>query len=83
MSGVLQWMAISSSERIGKERSVGRALYVREHFDVIELVAKDDKVESLWVKIRRRANKANIQVRESVIVCSTRMKRQIKCSMRS
>jgi len=36
------------------------AFYVRECFDVIELVAGDDKVESLWVRIRERASKADI-----------------------
>ena len=36
------------------------ALYIRECFDVIELEAGDDKVESLWVKIRGRADKAGI-----------------------
>ena len=35
----------------------GMALYVRECFDV---TAGDDKVESLWVKIRGRADKADI-----------------------
>ena len=38
------------------------AFYVRECFDVIELVAGDDKVESLWVRIRGRANKVYILV---------------------
>lgn len=36
----------------------GVALHVTECFDVIELLAGDDKAESLWVKIRGRANKA-------------------------
>ena len=38
------------------------ALYVRECFDVTELMDGDDKVESLWVKIRGRADKADILV---------------------
>jgi len=38
------------------------AFYVREYFDVVELRAGDDKVESLWVRIRGRANKADILV---------------------
>ena len=43
-------------------RGGGVALYVRECFDVTELMAGDDKVESLWVKIRGRADKADILV---------------------
>ena len=38
------------------------ALYDREGFDVVELKAGNDKVESLWVRIRGRANKADILV---------------------
>jgi len=38
------------------------ALYVRECFDVTELMAGDDRVEFLWVKIRGRADKADILV---------------------
>ena len=38
------------------------ALYVRECFDVTELMAGADKVESLWVKTRERADKADILV---------------------
>ena len=33
-----------------------------ESFDVVELGAGNDKVESLWVRIRGRANKADILV---------------------
>ena len=36
VTGVLQWMTISSSEGKGK-RSGGVALYVRECFDIVEL----------------------------------------------
>ena len=43
-------------------RGGGVALYVKECFDVTELMAGDDKVESLWVKIRGRADKADILV---------------------
>ena len=43
-------------------RGGGVALYVRECFDVTELITGDDKVESLWVKIRGRADKADILV---------------------
>jgi len=36
------------------------ALYVRDCFDCIELNNCDDKVECLWVKMRGKANKADI-----------------------
>ena len=36
------------------------ALYVRECFGYIELNDCDDKVECLWVKMRGKANKADI-----------------------
>ena len=63
MTGVLQWMATNCSGRTGKEGGVVVWLsYVRECFDVTELMAGDDKVESLWVKIRGRADKADILV---------------------
>lgn len=38
------------------------ALYIRVCFDVVELSAGGDNIESLWVRIRRKANKANILV---------------------
>ena len=38
------------------------ALYVKECFEVTELMTGDNKVESLWVKIRGRADKADILV---------------------
>ena len=38
------------------------ALYIRECFDVVELEAGNDKVESLWVRIGGKANKAGILV---------------------
>ena len=37
-------------------------LSMLECFDVTELMDGDDKVESLWVKIRGRADKADILV---------------------
>jgi len=60
MTGVLRWMAVSSSEGKGKERGGGVALYVRDCFDCIELDDCDDKVERLWVKMRGKANKEDI-----------------------
>uniref|UniRef100_A0A493THY5 Reverse transcriptase domain-containing protein n=1 Tax=Anas platyrhynchos platyrhynchos TaxID=8840 RepID=A0A493THY5_ANAPP len=43
-------------------RGGGVALYIRESFDVVELEAGNDKVESLWVRIGRD-NKASVLVR--------------------
>ena len=60
MTGVLQWMSIAlQRDRRGK-RGSGVALYVRDCFDCIELNNCDDKVECLWVKMRGKANKADI-----------------------
>ncbi|GAB0202630.1 hypothetical protein GRJ2_002728600 [Grus japonensis] len=41
-------------------RGSGVALYVRECFDCIELKDCDDKVKCLWVRMRGKANKADI-----------------------
>ena len=43
-------------------RGSGVALYVKECFEVTELMTGDNKVESLCVKIRGRADKADILV---------------------
>ena len=43
-------------------RGGGVALYVKEWFEVTEFMTGDNKVESLWVKIRGRADKADILV---------------------
>ena len=43
-------------------RGGGVALYIRECFDCLELNEGNDKVECLWVKIRGKANKADILV---------------------
>ena len=43
-------------------RGGGVALCVKECFEVTELMTGDNKVESLWVKIRGRADKADILV---------------------
>lgn len=50
--------------RMGRQgrRSSDIALYVKEHFDVVELGAQNDKVESLWARIRGRANRTDILV---------------------
>lgn len=51
-------MAIIPSEGVGS--SV--ALYIRECFDVVELRAGNEKVETLWVRIRGKTNKVDILV---------------------
>jgi len=57
-------MAISSSERTGKEGgAVAWLTMPRECFSVVELGAGNDKVDSLQVRIRRRATKADILVK--------------------
>ena len=38
------------------------ALYVKECFEITELLTGDNKVESLWVKIGGRVDKADILV---------------------
>ncbi|KAK4829954.1 hypothetical protein QYF61_008085 [Mycteria americana] len=43
-------------------RGGGVALYVRECLDSLELDDRDDRVECLWVRIRGKANKADIVV---------------------
>ncbi|GAB0208010.1 hypothetical protein GRJ2_003266700 [Grus japonensis] len=43
-------------------RGSGVALYVKECFDCLELNDGDDRVECLWVRIRGKANKADIMV---------------------
>jgi len=48
-----------SRDRRGK-RGDGLVLYVRDCFDCIELDNCDDKVGCLWVKMRGKANKADI-----------------------
>lgn len=59
MSGMLQWMAISISEGEGKE-VVQWGLCTRVCFDGVELSAGNDEVESLWVRIKGKTNKADI-----------------------
>ena len=51
------WSAAMDGYKLFRKDKQGRrggsvALYVKECFDVTELVGGDDKVESLWVKIR-------------------------------
>ena len=62
-TGVRRWMAINSSGGTGEAGGAYRvALYVRECLDSLELNDGDDRVECLWVRIRGKANKADIVV---------------------
>ena len=61
------WSAAVDGYKLFKRDRQGRrdggvALCVRECFDVVGLGAGNDKVESLWVRIRGRANKMDILV---------------------
>ena len=52
-AGVLQCVAASFSEGMGKEgEAVGLALYFRECLDCLELDDGDDMTEYLWVGIK-------------------------------
>ncbi|TRZ07701.1 hypothetical protein HGM15179_019408 [Zosterops borbonicus] len=54
-------MATSSSEETGKgEGVVGMAVYIRKAFDAIDIITSDNEVECLWVRIKGKANKADI-----------------------
>ncbi|KAK4816775.1 hypothetical protein QYF61_022887 [Mycteria americana] len=50
-----------SRDRRGR-RGGGVALYIRECLDSLELDDGDDRVECLWVRIRGKANKADVVV---------------------
>ena len=61
------WSAATDGYKLfSKDRQVRRgggvALYIKECFEVTELMTGEKKVESLWVKIRGRADKADILV---------------------
>ena len=79
------WSAAMDGYRLFRRDRRGRrgggvALYVRECFDCLELNDCDDEtVECLWVRMRGKANKADI-VWESVTDHPTRMKRRMKHS---
>ncbi|KAM9590842.1 uncharacterized protein ACIBXB_005891 [Morphnus guianensis] len=58
-SAALDGYKLFRRDRQGR-RGSGVALYVRECFDSTELQNCDDKVECLWVRMRGKANKADI-----------------------
>ncbi|GAB0208330.1 mitochondrial enolase superfamily member 1 [Grus japonensis] len=58
-SAAMDAYTLFRTERQGR-RGGGVALYVRDCFDCIELDDCDDKVECLWVRMRGKANKADI-----------------------
>jgi len=60
LTGMVRWMAISSSEAIGEERDVVGWLCMWDCFDCVNINDCDDKVECLWVKMRGKASKADI-----------------------
>ena len=60
-SAAMDGYKLFRKDRQGR-RGGGMALYVKEHFEVTELMTGDNKVESLWVQIRGRADKADILV---------------------
>ena len=60
-SAAMDGYKLFRKDRQGR-RGSGVALYVKECFEVTELMTGDNKVESLWVKIRGRADKADILV---------------------
>ena len=60
-SAAMDGYKLFRKDRQGR-RGGGVAPYVKECIEVTELMTGDDKVESLWVKIRGRADKADILV---------------------
>ncbi|KAK4826884.1 hypothetical protein QYF61_012072 [Mycteria americana] len=60
-SAVMDGYKLFRRDRRGR-RGGGVALYVRECLDSLELDDGDDRVECLWVRIRGKANKADIVV---------------------
>ncbi|GAB0203947.1 hypothetical protein GRJ2_002860300 [Grus japonensis] len=61
------WSAAMDGYKLFRRDRQGRrgsevALYVRECFDCLELDNGDDRVECLWLRIRGKANKADIMV---------------------
>ena len=58
-SAAMDGYKLFRKDRQGR-RCGGVALYVKECFEITELMTGDNKVESLWVKIRGRADKADI-----------------------
>ena len=60
-SAAMDGYKLFRKDRQGR-RGGGVALYVKECIEVTELMTGEKKVESLWVKIRGRADKADILV---------------------
>ncbi|GAB0184095.1 hypothetical protein GRJ2_000874800 [Grus japonensis] len=61
------WTAAMDGYKLFRRDRQGRrggvvALYVRECFECLELNDGDNRVECLWVRIRGKANKADIMV---------------------
>ena len=60
-SAAMDGYKLFRKDRQGR-RGGGVALCVKECIEVTELMAGENRVESLWVKTRRRADKADILV---------------------
>ena len=60
-SAAMDGYKLFRKDRQGR-RGGGVALYVKECFEVTEFMTGDNNVESLWVRIRGRADKADILV---------------------
>ncbi|RMC09661.1 hypothetical protein DUI87_13447 [Hirundo rustica rustica] len=60
-SAALDGCKLFRTHRQGR-RDEGMALYIREALNAMEIETNDDKVECLWVRIRGKANKADILV---------------------
>jgi len=61
------WSATMDGYELCRKYSQGRrgsgvTLYVRECFDCLELDDREDRVECFWVRIRGKANKADVMV---------------------
>ena len=78
-TGVLLWMALSSSEGLGKEGGV--VVWLSQYFNVVKPRAGNDKVESEKGSVGGPTRLTSWW--ESVIDCLSRMKRWMRCSTRS
>ncbi|RMC21625.1 hypothetical protein DUI87_02492 [Hirundo rustica rustica] len=61
-STALNGYKLFRTDRKGR-RGGGVVLYIREAFDAMGIEANDDEVECLWVRIKGKANKADILLR--------------------
>ncbi|TRZ08586.1 hypothetical protein HGM15179_018522 [Zosterops borbonicus] len=62
---ICSWSAALDGYKLFRRDRKGRrggpmALYIRKAFDAIDIITSDDEVECLWVRIKGKANKADI-----------------------